>query len=123
MADMTEARRGPTVRVLGLVAVMLAAAVPLHLVAVGLEVPESVLNVPLWMLALGFLVAELLRVPLHVRGNAHAVSLSEIPLLVGAVAVAPSLVVASRLGAAALAQVVHRSSPIRLVFNLSLFYL
>ncbi len=78
-----------------------------------------------WQLALVYLVlfwtAEVTVLRFEVRRQVLAISLTEIPLLLGLVFLPPLTVVLTRLVAAALSQVWQRISPIKACFNLVVF--
>jgi diguanylate cyclase (GGDEF)-like protein len=77
-----------------------------------------------WALAAGFACAELLVVHVHVRGSAHSLSLSELPLVLGLLLAEPSqLVVATVVGPAVVLACTRGQSPVRLLFNLAQFAL
>jgi diguanylate cyclase (GGDEF)-like protein len=81
-------------------------------------------HVPWWLLALGFAAAELFVIHAHVRGSAHSLSLSELPLVVGLLLADPSsLVLAQVLGPAVVLAFTRGSSPVKVVFNLAQFAL
>ena len=79
----------------------------------------------LWpvVVAVGFLLAELLVVHLRIGGEAYAFSLMEIPLVLGLFFVRPDLLVACRLIGAAVAFVWERRAAQKAAFNCSLFAL
>jgi diguanylate cyclase (GGDEF)-like protein len=106
-------------------AVMAIVAATLHVAAPAFVAPPSELVAPAWAVALGFLVADLLRVPLRARGDSPVVSLAQIPLLVGVVALTPSMLVAARLTGAAVgsASRTPRPAPRTVAFDLALAYL
>jgi diguanylate cyclase (GGDEF)-like protein len=81
-------------------------------------------DIPWWALALGFAVAELCVVHAHVRGSAHSLSLSELPLILGLLLADPGDVVIAQVAGAALVLVVRRGhSPMKLAFNVAQFTL
>ena len=49
----------------------------------GLGAYDAGVQIPWWALALGFAATELFVVHAHVRGSAHSLSLSELPLILG----------------------------------------
>jgi diguanylate cyclase (GGDEF)-like protein len=94
------------------------------LVVRHLEPYATSVHVSWWMLAVGFAVAELCVVHAHVRGSAHSLSLSELPLVVGLLLAAPRDVVLAQLLGAALVLTVRRGhSPVKLAFNVAQFTL
>ena len=81
-------------------------------------------HVPFWVLLIGFAVAERFVVHIHFRHSAHSVSLSEIPLVFGLLfAAGPTLIVAGVLGRLSVLALHRKLPPIRLAFNLGLFFL
>ena len=111
-------------RILAIAVGMVAAGIPLHVLATSLERPVSPLHVPWWGLAIAFAVTEGFVVHLHVRRDAHTVSLSEIPFMLGMAASGAGSLVVGRLLGSGLALGVQRRQPFfKLAFNLSLFYL
>ena len=91
-------------------------------VTTALVIPNSVGE---WPLALVYLVlfwaAEITVLRFEVRRQVLAVSLTELPLLLSLFYLPPLTVVATRLLAAAAAQVWQRVSPVKACFNLSVF--
>jgi diguanylate cyclase (GGDEF)-like protein len=85
---------------------------------------DSGVRVPWWTLALGFGLAELFVVHAHVRGSAHSLSLSELPLILGLLLARPEDVVIAQLVGPALVLALRRGhSPVKLAFNLAQFTL
>ncbi len=79
-------------------------------------------RIPWWALAVAFGVTELFVVHAHVRGSAHSLSLSELPLILGLLLATPhDLVIAQFAGPAIVLLVSRRNSPIKLIFNLAQF--
>ena len=76
--------------------------------------------IPWWLLAAGFYGAELLIVHLRFGRDAHTFSMSEIPLVMGLVTVAPvTLVAAQVVGNLAVLAAHRRQTSYKLAFNLS----
>ena len=101
----------------------LAAALYLGFVRV-LQPLDPPFRIPWALLALMFLVAEILTVYVEFRRNAFAFSLSEIALVIGLFTVTPETLILAQLAGAAIALTVHRrQSPLKVVFNLSHFAL
>lgn len=91
---------------------------------VELDGVRSRIAIPWWALALMFAVAEVYVVHLQFRRDAHSLSLSEIPLVLGLFFASPQeLVIAQLFGAAVALTVYRRQSPLKLVFNISHFCL
>ena len=81
-------------------------------------------DLPWWALALAFAAAELFVVHAHVRGSAHSISLSELPLIVGLLLAAPQdLVLAQIAGPAVVLAFTRGHAPLKLAFNLAQFAL
>src|SRR5918998_4750156 len=80
-----------------LVAAIAATAVALYLTVVR-DLPSYTdgFHVPWWALALGFAATEIFVVHAHVRGSAHTLSLSEIPLVIGLLLGAPTELIAAQ---------------------------
>jgi diguanylate cyclase (GGDEF)-like protein len=80
--------------------------------------------IPPWVLAAGFLLAEIFVVHVEFRRDAHSVSLSELPLVLGLFFADPKGLVLAQLVGAGLALVLHRrQSLLKLTFNLGHFFL
>ena len=79
-------------------------------------------QIPWWALAAGFAATELFVVHAHVRGSAHSLSLSELPLILGLLLASPQeLVVAQVVGPAVVLALTRGHSPLKLIFNLAQF--
>ncbi len=75
-----------------------------------------------WALAAGFAVTEATIIRVPVQRDAHTISLSEIPLLLGMVLAAPGALLLGRVGGSALTLAFYRRQhPSKLAFNLALF--
>jgi diguanylate cyclase (GGDEF)-like protein len=80
--------------------------------------------IPWWALAAGFAFTELFVIHAHVRGSAHSLSLSELPLVLGLLLADPSdLVIAMVVGPALVLVWTRGQGPVRLLFNLAQFAL
>ncbi|MDX1690350.1 MAG: EAL domain-containing protein [Acidimicrobiia bacterium] len=80
--------------------------------------------VPWWALAAAFALAEVFVIHLHVRRDAHTISLAELPFAFGLVFGSPVGLLAGRLVGAGSALVVHRrQAPTKIAFNMSLMAL
>ena len=78
--------------------------------------------IPWWALAAGFAFTEVFVVHAHVRGSAHSLSLSEVPLVLGLLLADPQeLMLAAVLGPAIVLLGTRGQDPVRLVFNLAQF--
>jgi diguanylate cyclase (GGDEF)-like protein len=76
-------------------------------------------EIPWWALAAGFAFTELFVVHAHVRGSAHSLSLSEIPLVLGLLLADPDELMLAAVVGPAVVLVATRQDPVRLVFNLA----
>ena len=89
-----------------------------------LGVVHPPLQLEWWVLALGFCLAEIFVVHVEFRRDAHSVSLSEIPLVLGLFFTPPAHLVLAQLVGAGIALVFHRrQSLLKLTFNLGHFFL
>lgn len=83
--------------------------------------PLSSVNIPWWVLGIGFFIAEVYLVHFEFRSSAHSFALSEIPLVVGLFFASPGAVLAAQLAGAAFALIaVRRQKPLKAIFNLAL---
>jgi diguanylate cyclase (GGDEF)-like protein len=81
-------------------------------------------QVPWWALAIGFAATEVFVIHAHIRGSAHTLSLSELPLVVGLLLSAPQeLVIAQAAGPVLVLLFVRGSSPVKVAFNIAQFAL
>ena len=81
-------------------------------------------RVPWWALAVGFAVTEVVVIHAHIRGSAHTLSLSELPLVVGLLLAAPQeLIIAQVAGPILVLLFVRRNAPIKVAFNVAQFAL
>ncbi len=116
--------RSPQVRIVALAVAMTAAAIPLHLYVLPQPLPDPPMSLAWWGIALGFLITESFSLQLHVKGDAHSASFSEIPLLLGLAAASPSgLIVGRALGSGVALVTRSGSRGTKLIFNLALTYL
>jgi diguanylate cyclase (GGDEF)-like protein len=116
-------RRQPTHRIALLSALMIAATIPVQVLLAHLERGSAFGHevAPVWVLGAMFVVTEGFVVHLRVRRGGHAVSLSEIPLVLGVLGTVPLLLVLARvigggIGLAAL----RRQRGVKLLFNIAL---
>ena len=85
---------------------------------------EAAVSIPWWALAAGFAVAEAFVIHAHVRGSAHSLSLSEVPLVLGLLLAKPSdLIVATVVGPLIVLLFTRGHGFTRLAFNLAQFAL
>ena len=81
-------------------------------------------RIPWWLLAVTFLVAEMLVVYVDFRRNAYSFSLSEIPLVIGLFMATPGELILAQLAGSLVALAIHRrQSLFKVAFNLSHFAL
>ena len=79
---------------------------------------EAEISLPWWALAAGFACTELFVIHAHVRGSAHSLSLSELPLVLGLLLAAPGDLMLARVAGTAVVLVCTRGqSPTRRLFN------
>jgi signal transduction histidine kinase len=100
----------------------LAGATILGLTRMGVHRPPLLAGpwIPWWALAIAFGVAEIYVVHVRIARDAHSLSLSEIPLVIGLAYAAPgALVVAQLVGVGAALAFHRRQNPRRVAFNLS----
>src|ERR687894_2717463 len=108
-----------------LVAAIAATAVALYLTVVR-DLPSYTdgFHVPWWALALGFAATEVFVIHAHVRGSAHTLSLSELPLVAGLLLAAPQeLIVAQVLGPIVVLLLARGTAPVKVAFNVAQFAL
>ena len=113
---------GRRFRVPGLIAAAAAAAAVLYYAVLAGLGPPDALAIPWWGLALAFFLAEAFPVHVHLRSEAHSLSLSELALVLGLYAAPPGeLLLAMLLGTGLALLVVRRQRPLKLAFNLASF--
>ena len=102
-------------------ALLTSIALAAYLAAIqGLDPVGAPFQVPWWLLAIGYGLAEVLVVHLQFRRDTHSFSLSEIPLVVGLFFLRPSELLLALVVGSAVALALHRRQPpIKLVFNLA----
>jgi len=108
-----------------LVGLVTAIALVLY-VAVVRDLPSYTANlhVPWWALALAFAATEVFVIHAHIRGSAHTLSLSELPLVVGLLLAAPQELVAAQVAGPLLVLLfVRGSEPVKVAFNVAQFAL
>ena len=116
--------RSRQTRIVAIAVVMTAAAIPLHLLVLHTPLPDPPLVLAGWAIALGFLITESFSLNLHVKGDAHSASFSEIPLLIGLAAASPTALIVGRAIGSGIALVTRNGSRgSKLAFNLALTYL
>ena len=106
-------------------AVLAVSALALYVGGVSdLARPDAPFSLPWWALAAGFCAAEIFVVHVEFRRDAHSVSLSELPLVLGLFSSDPKgLVLAVLVGSTAALVLHRRQSLLKLTFNLGHFVL
>jgi diguanylate cyclase (GGDEF)-like protein len=121
-------RRGGQLRRVALTTltgVIAVAAIALFVLVVR-DLPSYGLGpqVPWWALAVAFAATELFVVHAYVRGSAHSLSISELPLILGLLLASPrDVVIAQVVGPMIVLALSRGHSPLKLVFNLGQFAL
>jgi diguanylate cyclase (GGDEF)-like protein len=112
---------GGAQRVAVLVAVLAAAAAALALGPVADLAPlEAPVRLRWWAIALGAWAAQVLVVPLRMRREEHAITLTELPLVLGLFFASPAALLAGMVsGTAAGLLVPARQPPLKLLFNVA----
>lgn len=106
-----------------LVLVMILIGFALHTTQTDLPALEAPFAIPWWALAALFLLVEMLVIHILVRRDAHSLSLTEFPMLLGLVFASPQALIMARLIGSGSALLVHRhQTALKLAFNLALFY-
>ncbi len=118
-----QLKRLPRVSLAALIAATSVAAFVLwHEVVRDLMPYEAGVRIPWWALAAGFACTELFVIHAHVRGSAHSLSLSELPLVLGLLLAAPQdLAIAMVVGPAVVLLCTRGHGVTRLAFNLAQF--
>ncbi len=120
----TDGRRVVHWKIAAIAVGMAAVAIPLHAYGATFADPVSPFHLPWWGVAVGFAVTESFVIHLHVRRDAHTLSLSEIPLMLGLATASPIGLVWGRLIGSSFALVARRNlAAYKLTFNVGLFYL
>ncbi len=106
-------------------AMLAAIALAIYLLVIRTIPPLAApFEIPWWILAALFFVAEVKVVHFHFRRDAHSFSLSEIPLVLGLFFVSPRwFLLAYLVGAGAALRFHRHQSMLKLAFNLSQFWL
>ncbi len=105
---------------------LIAAATAVLYVAVVRDLPAYTdgFRVPWWALAIGFAATEVFVIHAHIRGSAHTLSLSELPLVVGLLLGAPQELIAAQVAGPILVLLfVRGSAPVKVAFNIAQFAL
>ncbi|MBA2643623.1 MAG: hypothetical protein H0U82_11965, partial [Actinobacteria bacterium] len=100
-------------RVLGLVVgIAMAVFILNSTLLANLEPPASTIHVPWWSFVLVFFVVEAFPIHVHIRSEAHTISLSELGLVLALYLVSPSdLLLAQLLGVAVALGLVRKHHP------------
>ena len=117
-------RRPGTGAVWGMAGGMVAVAALVHAGLVpSTAVADAPYLIPWWALAIAFAVFEMAVVRLNVRTEAHTVTLSDVPLVLGLLLASPFALIVGRLAGSAVALIYRRRGRLRVSFNLALYYL
>jgi diguanylate cyclase (GGDEF)-like protein len=124
-AEAARAERIRSIALAGLIAAVATLGAVLFVFVVRhLEPFHTEVRISWWQLAGGFALAELCVVHAHVRGSAHSLSLSELPLVIGLLLAHPQDVVIAQVLGPALVLVLRRGhTPLKLAFNVAQFTL
>jgi diguanylate cyclase (GGDEF)-like protein len=116
-------RASGSARVWALAVVLAASGAILAVLLVPADTPlRPPMEVPWWLLAAAFYLAEAKVVHIHIGHSAHSFSMSEVPLVIGLFLVNPIGFVAARVLGSGVALLLHRRQrSVKLVFNLALF--
>jgi diguanylate cyclase (GGDEF)-like protein len=110
-----------TLYIAGLVAALFTVAALAGLPVAGLPAFLPDLTLPWWALAAGYITTESFVLHVQVRREAHTLSLSEMPLVLGLFFASPLNLLAGRLVASAVVFVgIRRSRPLKAVFNIAI---
>jgi diguanylate cyclase (GGDEF)-like protein len=112
---------GRGLRVLAIIAALLAVAVVvgLPISTTGVLLPKPAL--PWWAIMLAFAATDMFVFNLQVRRETQAIAFTEIPLVLGLFLTSPLAVLAGRVVASAVVMVAYRRSPpLKIAFNLAL---
>ena len=81
-------------------------------------------QIPWWLVAIAFALADIKVIEVHFRRESHAFSLTEVPAVIGLFFLSPSAyVLATMVGAFAALVVSSRQAPVKLGFNLANYFL
>lgn len=78
---------------------------------------DAPFSMPLWLLAIGFFVAEWVAVHIHTRRGAHTLTFIEIPAVIGLATVGPLGYIVARFIGSGIAQVMKGQRRLKLTFN------
>ena len=113
-----------TAAIWGLIGLVSATTVALYLAVVRDLDSFTDMHAPWWALAIGFAATEVFVVHAYIRGSAHTLSLSELPLVVGLLLAVPQdLVIAQVAGPIVVLVLVRRNELVKVAFNLAQFAL
>jgi diguanylate cyclase (GGDEF)-like protein len=105
-------------------AALVALSIPLWATMPGPDVPSGPVVFPWWALACAFVLTELFVIDIHVRSDAHSVSLGEIPFMLGLALASPAGLLLGRVVGAGFVLAAHRRQAWhKMVFNLGIFTL
>jgi diguanylate cyclase (GGDEF)-like protein len=121
-----RARLGsPALRVWLFSAGLATTAAVLYLLAIrdGERLPVP-FEIPWWLIAAGFALADIKVIEVHFRRESHAFSLSEVPAVVGLFFLSPNEYLLALLSGATVALLMSsRQAPVKLAFNLANYFL
>ena len=114
-----------TLSLWGLAVLMGALGLVAHVLVVGKWDPiDSPAGTSWWVLAVLFGLSEIAVINIQIRSDSHSLSVTEIPMVIGVVLATPVALIVGRLvGSAAALVFGRRQGPMKLAFNLGLFYL
>ena len=88
---------------------------------VGSDPIDASVQVPWWVVAVGFLAAESWVVHMHFRSESGSFSFFEIPLIIGVLFVEPGMLVPAVVVGTMTSQFLHRRPPVKMAFNVANF--
>jgi diguanylate cyclase (GGDEF)-like protein len=105
-------------------AAVAAGGASLAMVAAHIAAPATPVRIPLLLLAAAFFACECRAVHIHFRGEAHSLSLTEVPVVLGLFfAGTDTLLLATAIGVVCALKLVRRQATVKLVFNVAQFLL
>jgi diguanylate cyclase (GGDEF)-like protein len=115
----------PAIRVWAFSASLAVLAGVLYVALIRNDPPLAVpFEIPWWLVAIGFALADIKVIEVHFRRESHAFSLTEVPAVIGLFFLSPSeYVLAVLLGALAALLISSRRTPVKLGFNLANYLL
>jgi len=115
----------PAVRVWTFSASLAVLAGIVYVILIGDDPPLAVpFQIPWWVVAAGFALADIKVIEVHFRRESHAFSLTEVPAVIGLFFLSPSqYLLALTVGALAALLISSRQAPVKLGFNLANYLL